>query len=225
MSSVLVKPVRVRAPRPARPRSQPHGWCSAIILATYLMIVLDVSVVITALPEHPELAALLAHRPLVGAERLHADLRRPAAAGRPRRRHPRPPADVRGRHRRSSPPPRWRAASRRPPAWLLAARAVQGVGAAIAAPSTLALLTTTFREGAERTRAIAVLQRRRRRRRQRRPRARRHAHRLALVALGPLHQRARRPRADRPRAALPARDARAVPAASTSPARSPRRSA
>ena len=32
---------------------------------------------------------------------------------------------------------------------------MQGVGAAIAAPSTLALLTTTFREGRERTRAIA----------------------------------------------------------------------
>ena len=32
---------------------------------------------------------------------------------------------------------------------------MQGVGAAIAAPSTLALLTTTFREGPERTRAIA----------------------------------------------------------------------
>jgi EmrB/QacA subfamily drug resistance transporter len=40
-------------------------------------------------------------------------------------------------------------------AWLLGARAVQGVGAAIAAPSTLALLTTTFREGQARTRAIA----------------------------------------------------------------------
>src|SRR4029077_4180579 len=40
-------------------------------------------------------------------------------------------------------------------AWLLGARAVQGVGAAIAAPSTLALLTTTFREGHARTRALA----------------------------------------------------------------------
>ena len=39
--------------------------------------------------------------------------------------------------------------------WLLAARAVQGVGAAIAAPSTLALLTTSFPEGPERTRAVA----------------------------------------------------------------------
>ena len=41
-------------------------------------------------------------------------------------------------------------------AWLLTARAVQGIGAAVAAPSTLALLTTTFREGEERTRAIAL---------------------------------------------------------------------
>jgi EmrB/QacA subfamily drug resistance transporter len=40
--------------------------------------------------------------------------------------------------------------------WLLAARALQGVGAAIAAPSTLALLTISFPEGNERTRAIAL---------------------------------------------------------------------
>jgi EmrB/QacA subfamily drug resistance transporter len=40
-------------------------------------------------------------------------------------------------------------------AWLLTARAVQGIGAAIAAPSTLALLTISFREGHERTRAVA----------------------------------------------------------------------
>jgi EmrB/QacA subfamily drug resistance transporter len=40
--------------------------------------------------------------------------------------------------------------------WLVAARAIQGVGAAIAAPSTLALLTTSFREGHERTRAIGL---------------------------------------------------------------------
>jgi EmrB/QacA subfamily drug resistance transporter len=39
--------------------------------------------------------------------------------------------------------------------WLLLARGVQGVGAAILAPSTLALLQTTFSEGRERTRAVA----------------------------------------------------------------------
>jgi len=40
------------------------------------------------------------------------------------------------------------------PAWLVCARAVQGVGAAILAPSTLALLSTNFAEGPERTRAL-----------------------------------------------------------------------
>ena len=42
------------------------------------------------------------------------------------------------------------------PATMIAARAIQGVGAAILAPSTLALLQTTFTEGRERTRAIAL---------------------------------------------------------------------
>src|ERR1700742_5156680 len=35
-------------------------------------------------------------------------------------------------------------------AWLLASRAVQGAGAALAAPSALALITTNFAEGTER---------------------------------------------------------------------------
>jgi len=39
---------------------------------------------------------------------------------------------------------------------LIAARAVQGVGAAMLAPATLALLSTTFREGPQRTRAMAA---------------------------------------------------------------------
>src|ERR687891_1078814 len=40
--------------------------------------------------------------------------------------------------------------------WLLAARALQGVGAAIASPTALALITTNFAEGAERNRAFGV---------------------------------------------------------------------
>ena len=39
--------------------------------------------------------------------------------------------------------------------WLVAARALQGLGAAFAAPSTLALLATAFDEGPARTRALA----------------------------------------------------------------------
>jgi EmrB/QacA subfamily drug resistance transporter len=41
-------------------------------------------------------------------------------------------------------------------AWLLAARAVQGVGAAFAAPTALALIAVTFPEGKARNRAMAV---------------------------------------------------------------------
>lgn len=40
--------------------------------------------------------------------------------------------------------------------WLLASRAIQGAGAAVLAPSTLALLSTHFAEGPERTRALSL---------------------------------------------------------------------
>jgi EmrB/QacA subfamily drug resistance transporter len=40
--------------------------------------------------------------------------------------------------------------------WLLASRAVQGVGAAVVAPAALALITTTFPEGPPRNRAMSV---------------------------------------------------------------------
>lgn len=40
--------------------------------------------------------------------------------------------------------------------WLLASRAVQGIGAAMAAPSALALILTTFPDGPERTRALSI---------------------------------------------------------------------
>ena len=41
--------------------------------------------------------------------------------------------------------------------WLLAARAVQGLGGAIVAPTSLSLVTTTFPEGQERNRAFGVV--------------------------------------------------------------------
>jgi EmrB/QacA subfamily drug resistance transporter len=41
-------------------------------------------------------------------------------------------------------------------AWLLSARAIQGVGAAIVAPTALSLITTTFPEGPRRNRAMGV---------------------------------------------------------------------
>jgi EmrB/QacA subfamily drug resistance transporter len=41
-------------------------------------------------------------------------------------------------------------------AWLLSARALQGIGGAIASPTALSLITTNFEEGAERNRAFGV---------------------------------------------------------------------
>jgi EmrB/QacA subfamily drug resistance transporter len=41
-------------------------------------------------------------------------------------------------------------------AWLIAARAVQGLGAAIVSPAALSIITTTFAEGAERNRALGI---------------------------------------------------------------------
>ncbi|HEX4467328.1 MAG TPA: MFS transporter [Solirubrobacteraceae bacterium] len=41
-------------------------------------------------------------------------------------------------------------------AWLIVARAVQGLGGAIVSPAALSIITTTFSEGAERNRALGV---------------------------------------------------------------------
>src|SRR6202049_936398 len=41
-------------------------------------------------------------------------------------------------------------------AWLIAARAVQGLGGAIVSPAALSIITTTFAEGEERNRALGV---------------------------------------------------------------------
>src|SRR5471032_2144501 len=40
--------------------------------------------------------------------------------------------------------------------WLLAARAVQGLGAAMVSPAALSIITNTFAEGAERNRALGI---------------------------------------------------------------------
>ena len=126
----------------------------AIILATYLMIVLDISVIIAALPKiHRALdfsPTSLSWVQSAYTLSFGGLLLLGARAG-----------DILGRRRMLVVGlALFTAASLAgglapSAAWLLGARVVQGVGAAIAAPSTLALLTTTFREGHERTRAIA----------------------------------------------------------------------
>ena len=155
MSPTLVKPVpAVKSIALPAARAVNPTAVLALILATYLMIVLDVSVVIAALPKI-ETTLHFSPTTLSWVQNAYTLtfgglLLLGARAG-----------DILGRRRMlvtgvglftiAS-----LAGGLAPSAeWLLAARAVQGVGAAIAAPSTLALLTTTFREGRERTRAIA----------------------------------------------------------------------
>ncbi|MCW3038576.1 MAG: major facilitator superfamily 1 [Solirubrobacterales bacterium] len=130
------------------------GPILAIVLTSYTMIVLDISIVITALPEiHRTLdfsatalswvqnAYLLAFGgllllgarlgDLVGRRRMlmiGLGLFTAASVG---------------------------VGAAQSESWLIAARAVQGAGAAVLAASTLALLQTSFDEGAERTRAVS----------------------------------------------------------------------
>lgn len=127
----------------------------AIIMASYLMILIDVSIVITGLPK---IQAGLGFS-TVGLSwvqnaytlALGGLLLLGARAG-----------DILGRRRMlllglaiftlSS----LAIGLAQTPAWLLAARAVQGAGSAILAPATLALLSTHFAEGPERTRALSL---------------------------------------------------------------------
>lgn len=130
------------------------GPLLAIILASYLMIVLDISIVITALPKI-QASLELSATALSWVQNAYTLafgglLMLGARAG-----------DILGRRRMFMAGLGLFTATSlcialAPNAeWLLIARAVQGVGAAILAPSTLALLAANFPEGPERTRAVA----------------------------------------------------------------------
>jgi EmrB/QacA subfamily drug resistance transporter len=151
MSFVLARPFT------ARPvdRDANRALILVIILATYLMIILDASIVITALPDIHESLGFSstglswvqnAYTLTFGGLLLLG-----ARAG-----------DILGRRRVFvTGVAVFTVASLlgglAPSAGLLlAARAAQGIGAAIAAPAALALLMTTFAEGGERTRALAL---------------------------------------------------------------------
>jgi EmrB/QacA subfamily drug resistance transporter len=126
----------------------------ALILACQLMVVLDISVIITALPQI-ESSLNFSTENLSWVQNAYALtfgglLLLGARAG-----------DILGRRRvfvagiALFTVASFAGGIAQSELWLLVARAIQGVGAAIAAPSTLALLTVTFAEGRERTRAVA----------------------------------------------------------------------
>ena len=131
-----------------------RGAVLAIIMASYLMIVIDISIVLTGLPR---IQAALGFTPaglswIQNAYTLSFGgfLLLGARAG-----------DILGRRRMfivglgiftlAS----LAIGAAQSPEWMIGFRAVQGFGAAILAPSTLALISTHFEEGHERTRALA----------------------------------------------------------------------
>ena len=131
-----------------------HGTVLAIIMASYLMLVVDISIVLTGLPR---IQAALGFTPaglswIQNAYTLAFGgfLLLGARAG-----------DILGRRRMfvvglgiftlAS----LAIGAATSPFWMIAFRAVQGFGAAVLAPSTLALITTHFEEGHERNRALA----------------------------------------------------------------------
>ncbi len=133
---------------------QERNWVLAVVLTSYLMIVLDISIVITGLPDiqqglgfSPVALSWVQNAYLLcfGGFLLLA-----ARSG-----------DLFGRKRMLlAGLTLFTAASlavglANTSTWLIGARAVQGIGAAIIAPSVLALISTTFLEGRERTKALA----------------------------------------------------------------------
>jgi EmrB/QacA subfamily drug resistance transporter len=155
MASRLLSRASARRTATATAAAANPAMVLAIILGCYLMVVLDASVVITALPDiRTDLGfspASLSWVQNIYALAFGGLLLLGARAG-----------DLLGRRQvfvigiTIFTAASMLGGLAQSETWLLAARAIQGVGAAIAAPSTLALLTVSFPEGSERTRAIAL---------------------------------------------------------------------
>ena len=97
-SSVVIEPASTpSAPTAQRPRgTQRLGIALTVISAAQLMVVLDGTIVNIALPHIKTDLGVHPGEPVMGRQRLHPGLRRPAAARRPRRRPLRPPQGVHG---------------------------------------------------------------------------------------------------------------------------------
>lgn len=136
------------------PSTSKRSAILAIILVSYVMIILDISIVITGLPKiQDELGFSDSSLSWVSSAytlTFGGFLLLGARAG-----------DILGRRRMLIAGLAIFATASlligmaQSPTWLIAARAVQGLGSAILAPSTLALLQTNFPAGPQRTRAVS----------------------------------------------------------------------
>ena len=211
MSSTLVARAPAPVTAPAGRRAPNPSLVLAIILATYLMIILDATIVITALPKiHRALG--FSSTGLSWVQNAYTlDLRGISPPRRPGRRHPGPPPRLHGRDRRVHPG----FAGRGPgPVGLVAAAGPGRPGRRRRHGRTVdpGPAADQLPRGPRAGPGHRGLQRRGRRGRQRRARPRGDADQLGVLALGAVHQRPHRRGADLPGAALPAR-VRATPRA------------
>ena len=131
------------------------GWALVLISVAQLMVVLDATIANIALPY---IGAGPRHRPgepVLDRHRLRPRLRRPAAARRTPRRPLRPPPGLHGGLTIFAIASLLGGLAQNE-ALLLGARGLQGLGAALASPAALALITTTFPAGPQRNRAFAI---------------------------------------------------------------------
>ena len=132
-----------------------HWWILVVIAGAQLMVVLDTTIMIIALPSAQHSLGFSEHRPPVGGDRLHLGVRRLLLLG--------------GRIGDMIGPKRvlmigvvgFALASAlggasQTTGMLIGARALQGLFGALLAPSVLSLLATTFTDPLERGRAFGI---------------------------------------------------------------------
>jgi EmrB/QacA subfamily drug resistance transporter len=155
MSTTSISPVRAQSPPSALRNRDRRGVALAIVLGAQLMIILDMTVVNIALPSiasglrfsAPSLSWVLSAYTLTFGGLLLLGGRAGDILGRRR-------VFVAGILIFTAASLAGGLATSAP--WLLAARAVQGAGGALASPAVLALITASFAEGRERARAVGL---------------------------------------------------------------------
>ena len=155
----MTAPTVADRPEPIEPppSGETNRWLVLVIVClAQFMVILDATIVNVALPSIQRDLGFSAGQPAVGHQRLHAGVRRLPAARRARRRPARAAERCSSWAWSSSPPPRCSTDSRRRRDWLVASRALQGLGGALVSPAALSIITTTFAEGEDRTKALGV---------------------------------------------------------------------